>query len=232
MHDAILLIDEKERNLRMFAAGAMAMYFYLGWAMALAWTLKIVPGEFIFLLFTVVAIAHIALQGRRNRLDRAIVAGGFLTAAFISFWGHAVEHWDKPRLVDIAPLLLLLGAQWLVRQRDPEKKISNAVHVGAILLINLSLWQWVSRIFPGDASVFSWGMLAFVLIGLGLMARERAHRLFGLAVLFASIINLTLLAWKIDNNTTRILTYMGMGVILIVLGALYTKYQDKLKEYL
>ena len=75
-------------------------------------------------------------------------------------------------------------------------------------------------------------MLAFVLIGLGLLVMERAHRLFGLLVLLVSIANLTLLAWKIDNSTTRILTYMGMGVILILLGALYTKYREKLKEYL
>ena len=86
--------------------------------------------------------------------------------------------------------------------------------------------------FPGDEGVFSWGVLAFVLIGLGLLVMERAHRLFGLLVLLVSIANLTLLAWKIDNSTTRILTYMGMGVILILLGALYTKYQEKLKEYL
>jgi uncharacterized membrane protein len=51
-------------------------------------------------------------------------------------------------------------------------------------------------------------------------------------VLSASIINLTLLAWGKLDGSGRIFTFMGMGVILIVLGVLYTKYQDKLKEYL
>ena len=85
---------------------------------------------------------------------------------------------------------------------------------------------------PGDADVISWGVLAFVLIGLGLFAMERAHRLFGLFVLLVSIANLTLLAWQTLKGAERILTFMGMGVILIVLGGLYHKYQEKMKEYL
>lgn len=228
------MIEEDAHALKAFAAIGTGLYFYFGWALALVWALKSVPGEgeYIFLLFTVVAIIHAVLHGRRERMDRAIVAGGFLLAAFMSFWGHAVAHWGDPRAWDIAALALLLSAQWLVRQQDSEKKIPNGLHVAAIILINLSLWLWVYRMFPGDASVFSWGVLAFVLIGLGLLARERAHRLFGLLVLSASIINLTLMAWGKLDGSGRIFTFMGMGVILIVLGVLYTKYQDKLKEYL
>jgi hypothetical protein len=231
------MIEENARALRTFAIAGTGLYFYYGWALALVWAFKFVDDKFIFLLFTVVAITHTVLHGRRERLDRAIVAGGFLLAGFMSFWVHAIKHWGETawadkRPLDIAPLLLLLGAQWLSRQRDPEKKIPNGVHVAAILLINLSLWQWVIRMFPGDAGVISWGVLAFVLIGLGLLTMERTHRLFGLMVLLVSIANLTLLAWQTLHGGARILTFIGMGVILIVLGALYAKYQDKLKEYL
>ena len=85
---------------------------------------------------------------------------------------------------------------------------------------------------PGDADVISWGVLAFMLIGIGLFAMERAHRLFGLFLLLVSIVNLTLLAWRNLEGATRILTFMGMGVILIVLGGLYHKFQKKITEYL
>jgi hypothetical protein len=226
------LIEENARALKTFALAGTGLYFYYGWALAMLWAFKFVSADYIFLLFTVVAITHTVLHGRRARLDRALVAGGFLIAAFMNFWGHAVMHWGEPRPLDIAALALLLGAQWLVRQRDTEKNISNGFHVAAILLINLSLWQWIHRIAPERWEVGLWGLLAFVLIGLGLLARERAHRLFGLLVLLASIINLTLLAFRNHQVGTRILTFMGMGLILIVLGFLYNKYQDKLKEYL
>jgi len=141
-------------------------------------------------------------------------------------------HWNAPRFLDVVPLLLLLGVQLAMRRRDKEGEVAEIAHTAVIIIINISLWQWTSRMVPGDADVISWGVLAFVLIGLGLFAMERAHRLFGLFVLLVSIANLTLLAWQTLEGAKRILTFMGMGVILIVLGGLYHKYQEKMKEYL
>ena len=54
----------------------------------------------------------------------------------------------------------------------------------------------------------------------------------GLLVLLAAMINLTLLASRKLEGMAELLTYLGMSVILIVLGLLYIKFQDKLKEYL
>jgi uncharacterized membrane protein len=51
-------------------------------------------------------------------------------------------------------------------------------------------------------------------------------------VLLVSIANLTLIAWRNLDGEPLILTFMGMGVILIVLGGLYHKYQGKITEYL
>tara|TARA_Y100000588_G_scaffold201769_2_gene215403 strand:+ start:8666 stop:8812 length:147 start_codon:yes stop_codon:yes gene_type:complete len=44
--------------------------------------------------------------------------------------------------------------------------------------------------------------------------------------------NLMFLAWSKLDGVPRILTFMDMGVILIVLSGLYRKYREKLKEYL
>ncbi len=85
---------------------------------------------------------------------------------------------------------------------------------------------------PGDWDIIGWGALAFVLIGLGLWSLERVHRLFGLVILLTSISNLVFIAYSKLDGSIRILTFMGMGVILIILGGLYHKYQEKLKELL
>ena len=118
------------------------------------------------------------------------------------------------------------------RRGDKENNIPEGVHTAAILIVNISLWQWVIRMWPGDTSVISWGTLAFVLIGLGLWAKERTHRISGLLVLLAAMINLTLLASRKLDGLEELLTYLGMSVILIVLGLLYIKFQDKLKKNL
>lgn len=83
---------------------------------------------------------------------------------------------------------------------------------------------------PGDWDIISWGVLAFALVGLGLWSPERTHRLFGLVVLLASTANLMLLAYSKLDGAPRILTFIGMGIILIILGGLYHKFQEKIKE--
>ena len=226
------LFEDKTHPLRVLGNVGIQIYFFYGWALCLVWGIKFVPDEASFLIFTVVAIGHALAHRRRERLERIIVAAGFFLVGFLSFWVHTAMHWNAPRFLDVVPLLLLLGVQLAMRRRDKEGEVAEIAHTAVIIIINISLWQWTSRMVPGDADVISWGVLAFVLIGLGLFAMERAHRLFGLFVLLVSIANLTLLAWQTLKGAERILTFMGMGVILIVLGGLYHKYQEKMKEYL
>ena len=226
------LIEDKTHPLRILGNIGIQLYFFYGWALCLVWGIKFVPADAFFLIFTVVAIGHALAHRRRERLERIIVASGFLLIGFLSFWMHTAMHWNAPRIMDVIPLLLLLGGQLAMRRRDKEGAVTEIVHVVIITIINLSLWQWTSRMVPGDADVISWGVLAFILIGIGLFAMERAHRLFGLFLLLVSIVNLTLLAWRNLEGATRILTFMGMGVILIVLGGQYHKFQKKITEYL
>ena len=113
-----------------------------------------------------------------------------------------------------------------------ENKLPDWGHLPVLLLLNVSLWQWTSRMAPGDYDVIAWAGLAFVLISLGLWSRERAHRLFGLGILLTSIGNVVVLTWTHLGGATRIVTFIGMGIILITLGLLYHRFQDKMKEYL
>jgi len=229
LHD---LYDEAERRMRVITHAGTSLYLVIGWALAMVWAFRFINPQYIFLLFAVVAIGHGALYGRRARIERALVAGVFLLVAFINFWLHAATQWKSPHTADLVPLLLLLVGQCLVRHYGDREKIPNAVHVAVMLAVNISLWQWVIRMWPGDASVIAWGVLAFVLIGLGLWSRERTHRLFGLIVLLVAMVNLTLLAARRLEGLAELLTYLGMSVILIVLGLLYIKFQAQLKKYL
>jgi len=148
------------------------------------------------------------------------------------FGWHCAFHWNEPVAWDGLAIGLLLGAQYFARKRDTENIVPKVIHVLLIMAMNLSLWVWVSRMVPGDLDVLTWGLLAGILIGLGLYAAERAHRIFGLVIMLAATANLVFLAWSKLNGVPRILTFMGLGVILIVLSGLYHKYQEKLKEYL
>ncbi|MDP6904367.1 MAG: DUF2339 domain-containing protein [Verrucomicrobiota bacterium] len=226
------LIKDEKHPLRKLGKGGTQLYFFYGWTLCLVWGIKFVPENFLFLVFTVVSIAHGLAHQRRERNERLIVAGAFLLAGIIGFWIHAALNWDSPRLADGLALTILLGVHTAWRKITRDNQIQPEVNLAVIILINLSLWVWTSSVIPGDWDIIGWGALAFVLIGLGLWTLERVHRLFGLVILLTSISNLVFIAYSKLDGSIRILTFMGMGVILIILGGLYHKYQEKLKELL
>ena len=226
------LINDENHPLRKLGKGGTQLYFFYGWTLCLVWGIKFVPKDFLFLVFTIVAIAHGLAHQRRERNERLIVAGTFLLTGFIGFWGYTFTHWTDPRLADGLALIILLGVHTAWRKTLEDHKQQQELNVIVIILINLSLWIWTSSMVPGDWDIIGWGALAFVLVGLGLWSMERVHRLFGLIILLASISNLVFIAYSRLDGANRILTFMGMGVILIILGGLYHKYQEKLKELL
>jgi hypothetical protein len=226
------LIKDEKHPLRKLGTGGTQLYFFYGWTLCLVWSIKFVPEDFLFLVFTVVSIAHGLAHQRRERNERLIVAGAFLLAGIIGFWIHVVLNWDSPRPADGLALIILLGVHTAWRKLTRDNQGQPVVNLAVIILINLSLWVWTSSVVPGDWDIIGWGALAFVLIGLGLWTMERAHRLFGLVILLTSISNLVFIAYSKLDGPIRILTFMGMGVILIILGGLYHKYQEKLKELL
>ena len=238
LHTRQMLEDEEGDSIKhTLATVATQVYFYTGWALSLVWVLKYVPNDWLFLTYTLIAIAHSLAHQRRERLERVIVSGISLATGLTCFWVSllmAFNDGTTPNVIDLVPLLGLLGAQVFVSRQqgdsmDNTMKIANSAFV---VLINTSLWIWTSLMVGGDWDVITWGGLAFILIGMGIWNNERTHRLFGLVVLACSSLYLVLIAFNHLEGAPRILTLIGMGVILIVLGLLYTKNQEKLKEIL
>ena len=222
-------------NKQLLASIGTQIYFYAGWALSLIWAFKYVPSEYLFLTYTIVALGHSLAHRRRERLERLIVSGVSMACGLIYFWvGLMLDPETGPNLMDLVPLLLLLGAQLTVRkqQGDQMGETTAFANNAAVILINTSLWVWASLMVSGDWDVITWSLLAFVLIGLGIWLKERAHRLYGLVILAISSGYLVLIAFNNLEGAARILTLIGMGVILILLGLAYTKNQEKLREIL
>ncbi len=231
LHVRTLIEDENSPYAKLAKANT-SVYFLFGWLLMLAWGYSFVPANYLFATFTAVAMGHVMAHARRTRFERLLVAGAFGLLGWMMFGWHCIAHWHQPVAWDGLAFLLMLAAQYVSRKRDAENIIPEFVHALFIVAMNLGLWVWASRMVPGDLDVLTWGLLAGILIGLGLYAAERTHRIFGLVVMLAASLNLVFLAWSKLDGVPRILTFMGLGVILIVLSGLYHKYQGKLKEYL
>jgi len=114
--------------------------------------------------------------------------------------------------------------------------LDSRVHAAVIMVGGLSLWlfltRWVCQHAGGFYLTASWSVLALVLFTVGMALRERMYRWLGLGVLAFALGRIVIFdVWKLET-LYRILSFMALGIVLLVLGFIYNKYQEKIKEWL
>ena len=78
----------------------------------------------------------------------------------------------------------------------------------------------------------AWSVLALGLFVLGLALRERMYRWLGLAVLGCALGRVIFFdVWKLQT-LYRIVSFMALGIVLLVLGFIYNKYLEKIRQWL
>ena len=106
-----------------------------------------------------------------------------------------------------------------------------------IVLGGVSLWRFVSQWVvllqsEGFYLTVAWAGLALALFLAGLLLKERTYRWLGLGVLGCALGRVMILdVWKLET-LYRILSFMALGIVLLVLGFIYNKYQERIKEWL
>jgi len=75
-------------------------------------------------------------------------------------------------------------------------------------------------------------MLALVFFVTGMVLRERMYRWLGLALLSCTLGRVFIFdVWRL-GALYRILSFLALGLVLLVLGFLYNRYQEKIREWL
>jgi hypothetical protein len=78
----------------------------------------------------------------------------------------------------------------------------------------------------------AWGIVGLLVIVFGLVANQRSYRLTGLALLVLCIGKIVFRdAWYLDERS-RYITFIVLGVALILVSALYSKYRDQVSRLL
>jgi uncharacterized membrane protein len=78
----------------------------------------------------------------------------------------------------------------------------------------------------------AWGAEGIGLLALGLPLRERMMRLSGLALLFLCILKLFMYDLSALEALARILSFVGLGLVLLGVSWAYTRYQEQIKRLL
>ncbi len=214
--------------------------FYRGVAcgMSLWWLFGYVPAPHQFWSLCLAGLGLLALAGGLKSREALCFSAFYLVVAFATWLvqalaNSAVLHWGN-----LIALLALVAAQQIVARRPQCYALPPRAGSVAICVTGLALWLFVTRwvvLQSGGEHFFvtvSWAGLAFLFFAAGFVWRERMHRWLGLGILACAVGRVFLSdVWKLET-IYRILSFMALGLVLLALGFIYNKYQDKIRQWL
>jgi hypothetical protein len=108
--------------------------------------------------------------------------------------------------------------------RRPEQPLFFAAVILMAILLSIKL---------PDIITLAWGIEGVVVFLLALVARERSFRLTGFGLVVICVAKIACWdAWKMSDLRARYLTFIGVGVVILVVSYLYARYKEALREYL
>ncbi len=211
------------------------IYRWMALAMSLWWISEYIPAKERIWVSAFIGLLIFLWAGWRRNSEALLFSAAFTLFGFGMFW---VPLHEAPTvyLPNLFAILALLAQQRLAKNFSERYKLDAAIHGAAIVLGGLTLWLLLHRWLRESAGTFyltaAWSALALVLFGCGMLWRERVYRWVGLGVLATALGRVFIFdVWKLDT-IYRVLSFMALGIVLLVLGFIYNKYQEKIKEWL
>jgi len=211
------------------------VYRWVALVLSITWICEYVPARERIWLLALIGLGIFLWSGLRRNQEALLFGGAFTATAIALFWLPLME---APRVYfpNLLVILVLLAQRQIARRLSERYPQDPGIHHSVILIGGLSLWLFVSRWVLDMAGGFyltaSWSVLALALFTTGLALRERMYRWMGLGILACALGRVVFFdVWKLDK-VDRILSFMALGIVLLVLGFIYSKYQEKIREWL
>jgi hypothetical protein len=211
------------------------IYRWIGLLMTITWICEYVPARERIWLLALLGFWVFLWAGLKRSKEALLFSAAFTATALALFWLPLIEA-PTVYFPNLIVILLLLAQRQIARRLADRYPQDPAIHNIVILIGGLSLWLFVSRWILEMASGFyltaSWSLLALGLFTAGLLLRERMYRWLGLGILACALGRVVVFdIWSLET-IYRILSLMALGIVLLVLGFIYSKYQEKIKEWL
>jgi uncharacterized membrane protein len=132
-------------------------------------------------------------------------------------------------------------AAWALSKTEGLEIVRPALLLVANLLtlivVSLDLWDYFGRVWQGpehgsaqqlSLSIF-WSLYALAVLAVGIWRRVRSVRLFAMGLLYLSIGKVFLLDLSFLATPYRIISFLGLGVILLLVSLMYTRFEEWLR---
>ncbi len=194
-----------------------------------------------FVLFVVVAEKYFDPLGQFTLLAAGGAAALGIGRPRLRWWGLALNVLAVLTFVVAThgrgllylPGILLLAIARLCVRHSGERRLEGALVSAAALC----LWVWLSRqLHHGSVASFTiaagWSLYGGALFGIGIAARERVCRWWGLGVLAAALAHIVLIdIWTLDN-LERFVSLFAISLVLLGIGFFYNRMSSSIREWL
>jgi len=213
-------------------------YRIVAFVMSLWWVHAYVPAKDWFWVIFAIGFALLGLANWLKNREPLMFSGLFFLVGFVAWFtqtsmGTIAVNWPNGLV-----LLAFFFARQIFRRWPQRCVVPQSVDSAAILIAGTALWLFVTRwvvMLTAGAHFYvtvSWTGLAFVLFAAGFALRERLYRWLGLAILAFAVSRVFLSdVWHL-LPLYRILSFLALGVVLLALGFIYNKYQEKIRQWL
>lgn len=171
----------------------------------------------------------------QHRDDRSFAIAGAVPALLIAcvtaLGMHGGQDWG--RYLPVLVVMVLHGMLWFRRKEvDSWQAIRSVLLTCALLVLFVAASRHVQLSFDGSGLSICWALLAVFLFCLGLMMRCRPYRLVGLAWLGLAVAHVVAVDVMRLGTLGRILSFITLGLVLLVLGFLYNRFQETIRKFL
>jgi hypothetical protein len=157
-------------------------------------------------------------------------------AAAVGAWLAGFAGQDKalaPRAAAVALLLAIHAALSVGLDEDRRKTLAGKAALWWHGAAGAGLLTWlVADAVSGRQLTLSWSMEAFALLAAGFAARSRQLRLAGLALFAGCLLKLFLHDFSQLDMLSRILSFLGLGLLLLATSWVYTRFREQIRRYL
>lgn len=189
----------------------------------------VTPDPFICTAWAVFAVVLLAAGIRISAV--AVRAQAYIAGVLILIWAF-LDDIEPPHLLPAvsAAAALYIGqfvAQFPAR-RPAEREAPAFFSILATLLTTAILYGKVS----GGLLTTFWGLEGLALLAVGFLARDRILRLQGLALLLVCILKVFFYDLRNLETIYRILSFIVLGVILLAVSWIYTRFREHIQRLL
>jgi uncharacterized membrane protein len=143
-----------------------------------------------------------------------LVAAVFCIRTHASYVDQVPVEWARTR------------TQKLLRSVDINSRTLFAL-LGPLLAAILLFYE-----VSGNVLTMAWSIEGFLVLALGFVVMDRSFRLFGLALLAVCVIKLVVIDLEGVETIYRILSYIVLGLLLLLASFVYTRYRDTIRRFL